>query len=230
MPNRSNGSWKIWARKTPKNAAKIFCRRGISPGQKKLEDRIDPKVHDDLDRKIGRRQYFRAHAQPDGNAGAAALSLASAQTRSLGLDSSGSVEKKLTSQFEKAGKPIEALETIEQQLGYFDKLPEEQQRKMLASVVEESDDAQQALEMLFNAWMTGDLEHIVTLSDTGILTDPKTRQYILVARNLDWVEQLDKRLQRPGTSLVAVGAAHLAGPDAVQATLTKRGYKIEKIQ
>ena len=84
------------------------------------------------------------------------------------LDSTGSVEKKLTAQFEKAGKPIEALETIEQQLGYFDKLPEEQQRKMLTSVVEESDDAQQAFELLFNAWMTGDLEHIVTLSDTGI--------------------------------------------------------------
>lgn len=211
------------------NAAKIFSRLAISPGQKKLDDRINPHLHDDLDRiidaaNISERTLNRMETW------AAALSLASAQTRGLGLDSTGSVEKKLTAQFEKAGKPIEALETIEQQLGYFDKLPEEQQRKMLTSVVEESDDAKQAFELLFNAWMTGDLEHIVTLSDTGILTDPKTRQYLLVARNLDWVEQLDKRLQRPGTSLVAVGAAHLAGPDAVQATLAKRGYKIEKIQ
>ena len=128
------------------------------------------------------------------------------------------------------GKPIEALETIEQQLGYFDQLPEEQQRQMLSSVVEESGDARQAFENLFNAWITGDIEKIVTLSDSGILTDPKTRQYLLVARNLDWAEQLDKRLQSPGKSLVAVGAAHLVGPDAVQETLAKRGYKIEKIQ
>ena len=155
---------------------------------------------------------------------------ASAQTRGLGLNSSGGVEKKLTAQFEQAGKPIEALETIEGQLGYFDRLPEAQQRQMLTSVVEESGDSQQAFEQLFNAWMTGDIDQIVTLTDTGILIDPKTREYLLVLRNQDWAEQLDKRLQKPGTSFIAVGAAHLAGPDAVQATLAKRGYKVEKIQ
>ncbi|NRD90791.1 hypothetical protein C8024_17115 [Sphingopyxis sp. BSNA05] len=204
-----------------------FSRLAISPGQAKLDERIKPDLHDDLDRIID-SSNISERALNRMETWAAALSLASAQTRSLGLDSSGGVEKKLTARFEKAGKPIEALETIELQLGYFDKLPEEQQRQMLTSVLEDSDDAQQAFELLFNAWMTGDLEHIVTLSDTGILKDPKTREYLLVARNLDWAEQLDKRLQRPGTSLVAVGAAHLAGPDAVQAMLAKRGYKIEK--
>ncbi|ATW04850.1 TraB/GumN family protein [Sphingorhabdus sp. YGSMI21] len=211
------------------NAARIFSRLAISPGQAKLDERIKPDLHDDLDRIID-SSNISERALNRMETWAAALSLASAQTRSLGLDSSGGVEKKLTARFEKAGKPIEALETIELQLGYFDRLPEEQQRQMLTSVLEDSDDAQQAFELLFNAWMTGDLEHIVTLSDTGILKDPKTREYLLVARNLDWAEQLDKRLQRPGTSLVAVGAAHLAGPDAVQAMLAKRGYKIEKIQ
>ncbi|MEH6826594.1 TraB/GumN family protein [Parasphingorhabdus sp.] len=213
----------------PQNAAKIFSRLAVSPGQEKLDARIDPSLRDDLDRiidasNISERTLNRMETW------AAALSLASAQTKGLGLDSSSSVEKKLLAQFKEAEKPIEALETIELQLGYFDKLPEAQQRKMLASVVEDSADAQKAFEKLFNAWMTGNLEEIVTLSDTGILTDAKTRQYLLVARNLDWAEQLDKRLQKTGTSLVAVGAAHLVGPDAVQETLAKRGYKIEKIQ
>jgi len=213
----------------PQSAAKIFSRLAVSPGQEKLDTRIKPALREDLDRiieasSISIRTLNRMESW------AAALSLASAQTRGLGLDSSGGVEKKLTAQFQKAGKPIEALETIELQLGYFDQLPEAQQRKMLTSVIEESGDSQQAFEQLFNAWVTGDIEQIVTLSDSGILTDPKTREYLLVRRNLDWAEQLDKRLQKPGTSLVAVGAAHLAGPDAVQATLAKRGYKVEKIQ
>jgi uncharacterized protein YbaP (TraB family) len=213
----------------PQNAARIFSRLAVSPGQEKLDARIEPSLRDDLDRiidasNISERTLNRMETW------AAALSLASAQTKGLGLDSSSSVEKKLLAQFKEAEKPIEALETIELQLGYFDKLPEAQQRKMLASVVEDSADAQKAFEKLFNAWMTGNLEEIVTLSDTGILTDAKTRQYLLVARNLDWAEQLDKRLRKTGTSLVAVGAAHLVGPDAVQATLATRGYKIEKIQ
>jgi uncharacterized protein YbaP (TraB family) len=211
------------------SAGKIFSRLAISPGQEKLDARIKPSLRDELDRiidaaDIPERSLNRMETW------AAALSLASAQTRGLGLDSSGGVEKKLTAQFTEAGKPIEALETIEGQLGYFDRLPEAQQRQMLTSVVEESVDSQQAFERLFNAWMTGDVEQIVTLTDTGILIDPKTREYLLVLRNHDWAEQLDKRLQKPGTSFIAVGAAHLAGPDAVQTTLAKRGYKIEKIQ
>ena len=213
----------------PQSAAKIFSRLAVSPGQEQLDTRIKPSLRDDLDRiidasKISQRTLNRMETW------AAALSLASAQTRSLGLDSSGGVEKKLTAQFEKVGKPIVALETIESQLSYFDRLPETQQRLMLTSVIEESVDSQQAFEELFNAWMTGDLEQIVTLSDTGILNDPKTREFLLVTRNADWAEQLDKRLQKPGTSLVAVGAAHLAGPDAVQEMLAQRGYKVEKIQ
>ncbi|MEO9633913.1 MAG: TraB/GumN family protein [Parasphingorhabdus sp.] len=210
-------------------AAKIFSRLAISPGQEKLDQRVKPSLRDDLDRIID-ESNIPERALNRMESWAAALSLASAQTKGLGLDSGAGVEKQLSAQFKKAKKPIEALETIELQLGYFDKLPEAQQRQMLTSVVEESGDAQQAFEQLFNAWMTGDIEQIEELSDSGILTDPKTREYLLVARNKDWVEQLDKRLQSPGTSLVAVGAAHLAGPDAVQATLEKRGYKIEKIQ
>ncbi|WP_339690412.1 TraB/GumN family protein [uncultured Parasphingorhabdus sp.] len=212
-----------------RNAAKIFSRLAVSPGQEKLDARIKPSLRDDLDRIIDSAN-IPERALNRMETWAAALSLASAQTKGLGLKSSGGVEKKLSAQFEKAGKPIEALETIELQLGYFDKLPEEQQRQMLTSVVEDSSNAQQAFEKLFNAWMTGNVEEIVTLSDAGILTDPKTREYLLVARNLNWAEQLDKRLQNPGTSMIAVGAAHLVGPDAVQATLAKRGYKIEKIQ
>ncbi|WP_417611960.1 TraB/GumN family protein [Parasphingorhabdus sp.] len=211
------------------NAAKIFSRLAVSPGQEQLESRVKPALRKDLDRiidaaNISERSLNRMETW------AAALSLASAQTKSLGLDSSDGVEKKLTAQFEKAGKPVTALETIESQLSYFDRLSEEQQRQMLVSVVEESGDSQQAFEELFNAWMTGDLEQIVTLSDTGILKDPKTREYLLIKRNKDWAEQLDKHLQKPGVSLVAVGAAHLAGPDAVQAMLAKRGYTVEQIQ
>ncbi len=210
-------------------ASKIFSRLAVSPGQEKLDARVKPSLRADLDRIVDAANI------PEGSLNrmetwAAALSLASAQTRGLGLNSSGGVEKKLTAQFEKAGKPIEALETIEGQLGYFDRLPEAQQRQMLTSVIEESGDSQQAFEQLFNAWMTGDIDQIVTLTDTGILKDAKTREYLLITRNQDWAEQLDKRLQRRGTSLVAVGAAHLAGPDAVQEALAKRGYKVEKIQ
>lgn len=211
------------------NAAKIFAKLAISPDQPKIENRVKPSLRDDLDAVID-KSNIPEFALNRMESWAAALSLASAQTNNLGLDASEGVEKKLVAQFGEFKKPVEGLETIEQQLGYFDTLPESQQRDMLVSVVEEAADTKTSFEKLFNAWISGDTDTIVELSSGGILEDPKTREKLLIARNQDWTEQLDKKLQSPGTSFVAVGAAHLVGPDAVQAMLEKRGYKVQKIQ
>lgn len=211
------------------NAARIFSKLAISPDQPEIETRVEPSLRDELDAVID-KSNIPEFALNRMESWAAALSLASAQTNALGLESSEGVEKKLIAQFADFKKPVEGLETIEQQLGYFDTLPESQQRDMLTSVVEEAADTKGAFEKLFNAWISGNTDKIVELSSGGILEDPKTREKLLVARNQDWTEQLDKRLQSPGISFVAVGAAHLVGPDAVQAMLEKRGYKIEKIQ
>lgn len=211
------------------NAAKIFSKLAISTKQPKVEQRIKPSLHDELDNLIDKAN-IPEFALNRMESWAAALSLASAQTNNLGLSSEEGVDKKIAAQFTSQNKPIGALETIEKQLGYFDQLPENLQREMLTSVVEEAGNSKEAFEELFNAWIVGDEEKLVTLSDGGILEDAKIKEKLLVARNQDWAEQLDKMLQKPGKSFVAVGAAHLVGPDSVQAILAKRGYKIEKIQ
>jgi len=50
----------------------------------------------------------------------------------------------------------------------------------------------------------------------------------VVQRNKAWTEKLVKLLQGEGdaTTFVAVGAAHLAGPDSVQKMLQARGYTV----
>ncbi len=209
--------------------AKIFTKLAISPDQPEIETRVKPSLRADLNSVIDKSK-IPTFALNRMESWAAALSLASAQSSNLGLDANEGVEKKLVAQFGKLKKPIVGLETVEQQLGYFDTLPEMQQRAMLTSVVEEAADAKTSFEDLFNAWISGDGDAIVEISNTGILEDPETREKLLVARNRDWDEQLDRKLQKPGTYFVAVGTAHLVGPDAVQVMLEKRGYKIEKIQ
>jgi hypothetical protein len=37
-------------------------------------------------------------------------------------------------------------------------------------------------------------------------------------------------MKTPGTYFVAVGAAHLAGPDSVQKQLQSRGIKVHRVQ
>ncbi|WP_082896902.1 TraB/GumN family protein [Parasphingorhabdus sp.] len=211
------------------NAAKIFSKLAVSPDQPAIEQRVQPSFRGQLEEFIDKTNVSERNLNRL-ETWAAALHLASAQTSNMGLGSGIGVESELSDQFKALNKPIEALETIEKQLGYFDQLPEAQQRQMLVSVVSEADQAQQSFEQLFNAWILGDSAKLVELSEGGILADAKIREYILIARNIDWADQLALRLKQPGISFVAVGAAHLVGPDAVQKMLAKRGYKIEKIQ
>lgn len=211
------------------NSARIFSRLATSPNLPTVEARIEPALHDDLDRVLDKTNIPEM-ALNRMESWAAALSLASAQSSHLGLSSAEGVERKLVTQFTAANKPVVGLETIERQLGYFDKLPEADQRQMLTSVIEDAGTTKNAFEDLFNAWYHGDIVRLEKLTEGGILEKPEIRAKILVARNKDWDEQLHARLQKPGTSLVAVGAAHLVGPDAVQLMLEKRGYKVDKIQ
>ena len=56
--------------------------------------------------------------------------------------------------------------------------------------------------------------------------EPKLYQLLLVQRNQAWATQIAAMLQQPGTVFIAVGAAHLAGPDSVQAQLQKLGIEV----
>lgn len=210
-------------------AAKIFSKLAISTEQPVVEERIRPSLRDELDVIIDKAD-IPEFALNRMETWAAALSLATAQTTNLGLSSSEGVDKKLAAQFRDLEKPIKGLETIEQQLGYFDQLPEELQREMLTTVVEEAANSKSAFEELFNAWITGDEAALTRLSAGGLLEEPQIKEQLLVTRNQNWANQLDQILKEPGTSFIAVGAAHLVGPDSVQSMLETRGYKIVKIQ
>jgi uncharacterized protein YbaP (TraB family) len=58
---------------------------------------------------------------------------------------------------------------------------------------------------------------------------PGVYKAILVDRNTDWANQIETLLEGSGTAFIAVGAAHLAGDDSVQAMLTQRGVDVERV-
>jgi uncharacterized protein YbaP (TraB family) len=60
------------------------------------------------------------------------------------------------------------------------------------------------------------------------LHEPKLYQRLLVQRNQVWATKIAAMLQQPGTVFIAVGAAHLAGPDSVQVQLRKLGISAQR--
>ena len=61
-------------------------------------------------------------------------------------------------------------------------------------------------------------------------TSPVIYQRLIAQRNRRWAEKLSQVLKTPGTYFVAVGAAHLAGPDSVQKQLQAHGIEVRRVQ
>lgn len=127
------------------------------------------------------------------------------------------------------GKPVRELEGGERQLGIFDALPEQDQRDLLSAVIEEAADPDSG-EALGAAWGTGDMDRIAQEAHTGMLADPELRAALLVNRNRDWASRVAAMLERRARPFVAVGAAHMAGPEGLPALLATRGYTVTRVQ
>ena len=160
----------------------------------------------------------------------AAIMLAAPSITKAGLDPETGVERTLMKQARERHTAIIGLETMEQQLGYFDTLAEADQRALLDAVVKDNNSARAEFAKLISAWAKGDVRRLERLADDELKASPGLRQALLVTRNRHWADWIAARMATPGTVFVAVGAGHLAGIDSVQAMLGKRGLKVERVQ
>jgi len=121
-----------------------------------------------------------------------------------------------------------ALETMEQQLGFFGELPDEVEIAFLKSVLEEVERGQTEIKEFTEDWARGDISALEDLL-IGSIQDVSEELYqvLLVRRNEAWAERLSQELEGSGTDFVAVGAGHLVGDDGLPMLLKKRGYTVE---
>lgn len=161
---------------------------------------------------------------------AIAIALATSAIKQAGLEADAGAESVLQSEFKAARKPVSGLETSQQQLGFFDGLPEAAQRVFLVSLIDESADLKtEAADMLWS-WAKGDQKAIAISFDDELKLSPELMETLLRKRNASWSAWIQRRLEQPGTIMVAVGAGHLAGADSVQTMLGARGIKAKRIQ
>lgn len=154
----------------------------------------------------------------------AALTLTVTPILKAGFDPAQGVDRQLRTQMQAAGKPVHGLETAEEQIRYLADMPTAQQLAFLRATLRDSGHANIDLKQLLAAWLAGDTDTIARLENAELREgQPALYQRLLVTRNATWAARLAHLLDTPGTVFVAVGAAHLAGPDSVQVQLEKRG-------
>ena len=154
---------------------------------------------------------------------AAALALAA----QAGGPKGAGVDTALLAEFR--GRPVRSLEGARQQLAIFDGLSEQDQRDLLAAVVTGAADAPALERRLAEAWRTGKLADLTPLLDSGLLADQELRQALLVDRNRAWADTIVKLLDPERSPLIAVGAAHMLGPNGLPGLVTERGYTVRRL-
>jgi uncharacterized protein YbaP (TraB family) len=160
-----------------------------------------------------------------------ALTLSVAPLVKAGYDPQSGVELILRARAVAAGKPVKGLETIDEQIRILAGLSDDTQVAFLRSTLDAFDNATVELDGLVTAWAAG---NVVKIKELGIddLRDESEEVYdaLLVNRNTNWAGQIQGLLEGSGTTFIAVGAAHLAGDDSVQAILAKRGVEVERVE
>lgn len=158
----------------------------------------------------------------------AAISLVQLEMLMAGIDPAAGVDVSLIARARAAGKTLAGLETPRGQLELFNGLPEAEQRLLLASAVNDVGQSKSAMLGLIAAWSAGDVERLrKDFDDSGLSVEMERR--LFTNRNAAWANHVD-RLRGRQRVFVAVGAAHMAGPDSLIAMLKARGFKVERVE
>jgi uncharacterized protein YbaP (TraB family) len=148
-----------------------------------------------------------------------------------GYNPASGIDVKLLAEAKGEQKQVKGFETMADQMHMVADVPLDEQVKMLHKDLVELDKETAQTNDLVVAWEKGDVEKIGKIdNDELALKYPDEYKRIVVDRNTKWTATLDGLLKDPatGTVFVAVGAAHLAGPDSVLKMLEKDGWKVER--
>lgn len=147
-----------------------------------------------------------------------------------GFDPNAGVEKVLMARAAALGKPLKGFESMKEQIELMAGMSEQGQVEMLRAGLKDLNEAPEEVERLVQAWATGNVDYIdQDMVQKMKVQSPEAYEIMLTRRNANWTRQIKTLLEGSGTAFIAVGAAHLAGPDSVQAMLAAEGIQSERL-
>lgn len=128
-------------------------------------------------------------------------------------------------------KELLGLETIEDQLSVFDKIPYKTQVDEIVKTAKKNmADEKKEMNKMLAVYKSENIEEMLTLtqgSENKMFSD--FSEDLLTKRNQNWIPIIEKTAKENPT-LFAVGAAHLAGKDGVIKLLRKKGFIVEAVK
>jgi uncharacterized protein YbaP (TraB family) len=205
----------------------LVAKYGVDP-KNPLSSKLSPALNEKLAKQAAAYDVPLASLEPM-KPWMAALTFSMMPLLKAGYDPNAGIDLFLRAQAKKEGDKILGFETAEEQVRFLADLPEADQVAFLEETLADAEKGMAQLEKLAKAWMDGDTETIGDMLANDFKKEaPAVYQKLLVQRNIAWSEKIAEILKGSGVQQIAVGAAHLAGPDSLQVQLAKRGIKVER--
>ncbi len=126
------------------------------------------------------------------------------------------------------GIPVKGLETLEEQMGFFDDVPYASQAKDLAEMVNEEEKIKEMYARMIKLYRNEEVEKLYSML-RDYMDDPSELNIMLNKRNERWVPMMEKwSADKP--VFYAVGAGHLPGEKGVLSLLKAAGYEVTPVK
>lgn len=140
-----------------------------------------------------------------------------------------SYELSLKSLAEKHKLELGGLETMKEQLSFFDNMSKEDQAKMVMEAIGDEGkmvDEMNNLQRAYRGQYLDSLEFLMK-KDKGMLANHE--EVLLTNRNSAWIPKIEEHVKNK-SCFIAVGAAHLIGEKGVIQLLKNKGYTVTSVK
>jgi uncharacterized protein YbaP (TraB family) len=127
-------------------------------------------------------------------------------------------------------KPIDALETVEQQLNFIAKMGKGQEDDLIIYTLKEMGKLPQVMASMMSAWRNGDLNQLDYVASNSLKKDfPLIYDELIVKRNNAWMPKIEALFDTTSVEFILIGSLHLSGKTGLIAQLKTRGFNIEMV-
>lgn len=130
------------------------------------------------------------------------------------------------------GIPVKGMEKIEDQIILMTGLTPEEQVTQLRNLLHMPEETKKRFDRVsdiaYRSWARGEVNAVEGLAI--FMSSSPDNDAVLLDRNEAWAAKIEDMLKGSGVTFIAVGAAHLVGPNSVQARLKLRGIKSERYE
>ncbi|MCH2232014.1 MAG: TraB/GumN family protein [Crocinitomicaceae bacterium] len=124
---------------------------------------------------------------------------------------------------------IIGLETVAQQMSFFDDLTDDQQTEMVMSGIRDEEEAVNLIRDMQEVYSEQNVDDLYQMVQEkgGVMADEQAK--FLDNRNANWIPKIIELVENKDT-FIAVGAGHLGGPNGVIRLLEKEGYTLKPVK